>query len=264
VWKSFTPQQQEAANSAVKDTFITWITRWQKQNADAMEEMVRSTAAGSAHAPDILLASLKAWDEVAKENSDKSPTSRRSTSRSASTRPRWCPRSATCSRRILSPRTTTGPRQTSPRQERKRRAGDPQDIADRHRAAVRVTSAYAQSLDYEFFKSRVEPIFLQKRPGHTRCVVCHAERSNNAFRLEKLPAAGRWTEEQSRRNYEMASRLVVPGKPDSSLLLLQPLAPEAGGNPITPGVGSSRRRTTRSGRPSPSGSRQAARAGRAY
>ncbi len=99
-----------------------------------------------------------------------------------------------------------------------------------------VTSANAQSLDYEFFKTRVEPIFLQKRPGHTRCVVCHAERSNNAFRLEKLPAAGSfWTEEQSRRNYEMASRLVVPGKPDSSLLLLQPLAPEAGGNPYHSG-----------------------------
>ena len=93
-----------------------------------------------------------------------------------------------------------------------------------------VTSANAQALDYEFFKSRVEPIFLQKRAGHTRCVVCHAERSNNAFRLEKLPAAGFWTEEQSRRNYQMASRLVAPGKPDSSLLLQQPLAPEAGGN----------------------------------
>src|SRR3979409_1826578 len=79
-----------------------------------------------------------------------------------------------------------------------------------------VTFADAQSLDYEFFKARVEPIFLQKRPGHTRCVVCHAERSNNAFRLEKLPAGGSWTGEQSRRNYEMASRLVVPGKPDSS------------------------------------------------
>jgi hypothetical protein len=97
------------------------------------------------------------------------------------------------------------------------------------------TSADAQALDYEFFKARVEPIFLQKRPGHTRCVVCHAERSNNAFRLEKLPAGGSWTEEQSRRNYEMASRLVVPGKPDSSLLLLQPLAPEAGGNPYHSG-----------------------------
>src|SRR3989449_8751877 len=75
VWKSFTPQQQEAANSAVKDTFITWITRWQKQNADAMEEMVQKHGARILRTPpDILLASLKAWDEVAKENSDKSST----------------------------------------------------------------------------------------------------------------------------------------------------------------------------------------------
>jgi len=59
----------------VKDTFITWITRWQKQNADAMEEMVQKHGARILRTPpDILLASLKAWDEVAKENSDKSPT----------------------------------------------------------------------------------------------------------------------------------------------------------------------------------------------
>jgi len=119
-----------------------------------------------------------------------------------------------------------------------------------------VTSAYAQSLDYEFFKARVEPIFLQKRPGHTRCVVCHAERSNNAFRLEKLPVGGRsWTEEQSRRNYEMASRLVVPGKPDSSLLLLQRSRP-SGRQSVSLRGSSSRRGTTRSGRSSPSGSGQ--------
>ena len=37
------------------------------------------------------------------------------------------------------------------------------------------------TLDYEFFKTRVEPIFLKKREGHTRCYVCHEE-SNNAFR----------------------------------------------------------------------------------
>jgi hypothetical protein len=91
--------------------------------------------------------------------------------------------------------------------------------------------AAAQSLDYEFFKARVEPIFLAKRPGHVRCVVCHSDRSNNSFRLEKLsPGEKFWTEEQSRRNFEVVSRLVVPGEPGKSLLLLQPLAPEAGGN----------------------------------
>ena len=31
----------------------------------------------------------------------------------------------------------------------------------------------ASSLDYEFFKTRVQPIFLAKRPGHARCITCH-------------------------------------------------------------------------------------------
>jgi hypothetical protein len=91
--------------------------------------------------------------------------------------------------------------------------------------------ALAQSLDYGFFKARVEPIFLAKRPGHVRCYVCHSERSNNSFKLEKLsPGAKFWSEEQSRKNFEVVSNLVVPGDPGKSLLLLQPLAPEAGGN----------------------------------
>jgi hypothetical protein len=94
-----------------------------------------------------------------------------------------------------------------------------------------IAPAHAQTLDYEYFKTQVEPIFLEKRAGHTRCYVCHNERSNNAFRLEKLPAgAAFWTEEQSRRNFAMLSGLVVPGKPDESLLLRHPLAPEAGGS----------------------------------
>jgi len=92
-------------------------------------------------------------------------------------------------------------------------------------------AAPAQALDYEYFKAQVEPIFLQKRTGHARCYVCHAERSNNSFRLEKLPpGASFWSEEQSRRNFTMLSRLVAPGKPEESLLLLHPLAPEAGGS----------------------------------
>jgi TRAP-type mannitol/chloroaromatic compound transport system substrate-binding protein len=75
VWKSFTPAQQEAVNSAVKDTFITWLTKWQKDNADAIEEMIKKHGVRILRTPpDILLATLKAWDEVAAENSAKSPT----------------------------------------------------------------------------------------------------------------------------------------------------------------------------------------------
>jgi len=91
-------------------------------------------------------------------------------------------------------------------------------------------SSAAESLDYAFYKTWVEPIFLKKRDGHTRCYVCHVE-SNNAFRLERIErGAAFWTEEQSRTNYQIASALVVAGDPSASRLLMQPLAPEGGGN----------------------------------
>ena len=85
-------------------------------------------------------------------------------------------------------------------------------------------------LDYGFYKAKVEPIFLAKKPGHTRCVVCHAE-SNNNFNLQKLePGANGWTDAQSRRNFAMIEKLVNPGDPETSLLTHHPLAPEAGGD----------------------------------
>jgi hypothetical protein len=87
----------------------------------------------------------------------------------------------------------------------------------------------AQSLDFETFRTKVEPIFLKKRPTHARCVVCHAG-AGNRFRLEPLSAgATTWTEEQSRKNFAVVSKIVVPGDPANSHLLKQPLAHEAGG-----------------------------------
>ena len=96
-------------------------------------------------------------------------------------------------------------------------------------------SAADVTLDYNFFKMRVEPVFLKKRPEHVRCYVCHSE-SNNAFKLQHLsPGAKTWTDEQSHKNFESASTLVVPGDLAKSRLLLQPLAPQAGGNPYHSG-----------------------------
>jgi hypothetical protein len=93
--------------------------------------------------------------------------------------------------------------------------------------------AQAPQLDYEFFKTRVEPIFLKKRSeDHARCYVCHQvmRHGGGPLSLEMLPpGASFWTEEQSRHNFEVVSKLVVPGKPELSLFLRMPLAPEAGG-----------------------------------
>jgi hypothetical protein len=104
-------------------------------------------------------------------------------------------------------------------------------------SAVAQTPASADAqppqLDYEFFKTRVEPIFLKKRSDeHARCYVCHqvSRHGGGPLSLEMLPpGANFWTEEQSRRNFETVSRLVVPGNPDLSLFLRMPLAPEVGG-----------------------------------
>jgi len=90
--------------------------------------------------------------------------------------------------------------------------------------------AAESELDFEIYKRQVEPVFLKKREGIARCYQCHVE-ANNAFSLEALPDGQTgWTEEQSRRNFEMASRIVIPGDSANSRMLIHPLAPEAGGD----------------------------------
>jgi hypothetical protein len=102
-------------------------------------------------------------------------------------------------------------------------------------AAPASSEASAPSLDFQFFEARVEPIFLKKRADHTLCYSCHSI-NNSSFRLVKLsPGSTSWTEEQSRRNFQNVSQLVVPGDPTLSVLLMRPLAPEAGGYPFHSG-----------------------------
>jgi hypothetical protein len=97
-------------------------------------------------------------------------------------------------------------------------------------AAFAAEQVATPSLDFDYYRTRVEPIFLKKRPTHARCVVCHAG-STNAFHLEPLlPGHSTWTVEQSRRNFAMVSRLVIPGDPTASHFLLHPLAASAGGD----------------------------------
>jgi hypothetical protein len=83
-------------------------------------------------------------------------------------------------------------------------------------------------LDYEIFKTRIQPIFLAKRPGHARCVTCHS--AGTPLRLQPLsPGSTTWNEEESRKNFEAIRRVAVPGNPKSKLLL-HPLAEAAGGD----------------------------------
>jgi hypothetical protein len=90
------------------------------------------------------------------------------------------------------------------------------------------SSSASPSLDYEVFKSRIQPIFVAKRPGHARCVTCHS--GGTAFRLQPLaPGATTWTEDESRRNFDAVRRVAAPGNVKSRILV-HPLAEEAGGD----------------------------------
>src|SRR5215213_8229967 len=57
------------------------------------------------------------------------------------------------------------------------------------------------ALDYDYYKARVQPLFLEKREGHARCVTCHA--GSTTLRLQRLSeGATGWSEEQSRQNFD--------------------------------------------------------------
>ena len=84
------------------------------------------------------------------------------------------------------------------------------------------------TLDFEFFRAKVQPIFLNKRPGHARCIACHGQ--GTPLRLEPLAAgSATWSEEASRRNFDIVRRVAQPGNVKSRLLI-HPLEEKAGGD----------------------------------
>lgn len=102
-------------------------------------------------------------------------------------------------------------------------------------AKTSADSTPAASLDYEFYKTRVQPIFLKNRGEHARCYGCHIL-SNRILHLEPLsPGSADWNDEQSRKNFQSTLEVVNLDDPASSRLLVHPLAPEAGGDPFHSG-----------------------------
>src|SRR6267142_1440412 len=82
-------------------------------------------------------------------------------------------------------------------------------------------STAASALDFEYFKTKVQPIFLAKRDGHTRCVSCHSK--GTPMRFQALsPGATTWNDEQSRRNFLAVQARVIPRDLASSKLLVHP------------------------------------------
>ena len=93
--------------------------------------------------------------------------------------------------------------------------------------AASAVSAQQPSLDYEYFKTKVQPIFLTKRPGHARCISCHG--SGTPLRLQPLdPGATTWTDDESQKNFAAIKRVASAGA--KSRLILHPLDESAGGD----------------------------------
>jgi hypothetical protein len=86
------------------------------------------------------------------------------------------------------------------------------------------------ALDFDYFKAKVEPVFLVKREGHTRCVVCHTVNNAPLHLVPLTPGAASWNDAQSRQNFVLIQKVVVPGW-EGSKLVTHPLAEEAGGDP---------------------------------
>ena len=80
-------------------------------------------------------------------------------------------------------------------------------------------------VDFEFFRSCVQPIFVNPIENAMPCAECHS----GEFAVEP-PENSYWTEEQSRQAFEDLVYLIDPGRPDSSRFLHKPLHPNAGGD----------------------------------
>ena len=101
-------------------------------------------------------------------------------------------------------------------------------------ASVALPAAPA-SLDFNYYRKNIEPIFLKaRRPDEgtgNACASCHT-RVASRLRLRPLAeGATNWTLEQSRANFQVVAALVTPGDAANSRLLLHPLAANAGGDP---------------------------------
>ena len=89
-------------------------------------------------------------------------------------------------------------------------------------------AAKEATLDFEFFRSCVQPVFANPREGHIRCSNCHAGGSIGFAPVAQ--SGGAWSDQEARRAFLTISRLVIPGNPEQSRFLLKPLHPDGGGS----------------------------------
>jgi len=92
-------------------------------------------------------------------------------------------------------------------------------------------AAQPPALDFEEFRTRVQPIFTAKRDGLQTCLTCHGGKVGTRFRLQPLAdGAATWSADDARKNFDNVRGLVRPGAPMESRLLTHPLDRAAGGD----------------------------------
>lgn len=94
-------------------------------------------------------------------------------------------------------------------------------------------STFPTAADIDTFRNTVERVFMTDRggttPGYAACVMCHTWQTSVRFTLETPATDAGWTREQSRKNFDVVTKLVNTAAPATSRLLLKPLDPSAGG-----------------------------------
>lgn len=102
-------------------------------------------------------------------------------------------------------------------------------------------SGFPSAADIESYRNTVERVFMTDRGGTVggmaACVMCHTWQTRPMrFSLETPATEAGWTVEQSRKNFDIVTKLVNTQEPEASRLLLKPLATQAGGFSHTGGT----------------------------
>jgi hypothetical protein len=95
-------------------------------------------------------------------------------------------------------------------------------------------SGFPSAADIENYRNTIERVFMTDRGGTVggmaACVMCHTWQTRpQRFSLETPATDAGWTVEQSRKNFDVVTKLVNTANPETSRLLLKPLNAKAGG-----------------------------------
>ena len=93
--------------------------------------------------------------------------------------------------------------------------------------AGRYVPAPEPPVDFAFFRSCVQKVFVTPREGHIACTNCHA---GGLVGFAPPAQNGKvWSDEEARRAFQSIARVIIPGNPEQSRFLLKPLHPDGGG-----------------------------------